>query len=147
MRMACITHPPTTRSAAHTRACADIAAVLACLADDHAVPPKHVILYGQSVGSGPSCALGAERDDVAGVVLHSPLLSGFRVLKPHIKFWCVRARACYPPPPPPSLASGGMRARAEPVCNATASCTACSSTQRAPAQSPVYAPPPTHTHT
>lgn len=66
---------------------ADIAAVLGCLEDDYGVPPKHVILYGQSVGSGPSCGLGAEREDVAGVVLHSPLLSGFRVLKPHVKFW------------------------------------------------------------
>lgn len=41
-----------------------------------------IILYGQSVGSGPSCyvASGKRRQEVAGLVLHSPILSGVRVL-------------------------------------------------------------------
>jgi hypothetical protein len=38
-----------------------------------------VILYGQSVGSGPTCYLAAKRV-CAGVVLHSPIMSGMRVL-------------------------------------------------------------------
>lgn len=42
-------------------------------------PGSRVILYGQSVGSGPSCYL-ASRQPVAGLILHSPILSGVRVL-------------------------------------------------------------------
>ena len=55
--------------------------------DTYGIPAGRVVLYGQSVGSGPSCYLGAERADLAGVVLHSPLLSGVRVLKPHVRWW------------------------------------------------------------
>lgn len=79
------------------------------------VPANHIIAYGQSVGSGPSCYLASgkskreveahrtgkegpetaplvgssgmnccsaitESRDVAGVVLHSPIMSGMRVL-------------------------------------------------------------------
>jgi hypothetical protein len=38
----------------------------------------------------PSCLqafLGAQESEVAGVVLHSPLLSGIRVLSPGLKWW------------------------------------------------------------
>lgn len=38
-----------------------------------------ILLYGQSVGSGPSCYL-ASRVPIAGLILHSPILSGVRVL-------------------------------------------------------------------
>ena len=41
--------------------------------------PDRVVLYGQSVGSGPACWL-ASRKPVAGVVLHSPIASGIRAL-------------------------------------------------------------------
>ena len=43
-----------------------------------------IVLYGQSVGSGPSCylAAGKRRGEVAGLILHSPILSGVRVLSP-----------------------------------------------------------------
>lgn len=44
-------------------------------------PEKEIILYGQSVGSGPTCYL-ARRQPVAGVILHSPFLSGLRVITP-----------------------------------------------------------------
>lgn len=47
-----------------------------------------VILYGQSVGSGPSCYLASRRENVGGLVLHSPFTSGMRVLTPS------RALAC-----------------------------------------------------
>ncbi|KXZ53545.1 hypothetical protein GPECTOR_7g995 [Gonium pectorale] len=70
-----------------TNTLADITAVLGCLQDTYGVPASSVVLYGQSVGSGPSCYLAAERPDLAGVVLHSPLLSGVRVLKPHVRWW------------------------------------------------------------
>jgi pimeloyl-ACP methyl ester carboxylesterase len=49
---------------------------------------SNVILYGQSVGSGPSCYLASRRPNVGGLVLHSPFTSGMRVLTPS------RALAC-----------------------------------------------------
>jgi len=40
-----------------------------------------LILYGQSVGSGPSCYLASDPErPVAGLILHSPIMSGLRVL-------------------------------------------------------------------
>lgn len=48
----------------------------------------NIILYGQSVGSGPSCYLASRRANVGGLVLHSPFTSGMRVLTPS------RALAC-----------------------------------------------------
>lgn len=47
-----------------------------------------VILYGQSVGSGPCCYLGCRERGMGGIVLHSPFMSGMRVLTPS------RALAC-----------------------------------------------------
>ena len=41
-----------------------------------------VILYGQSVGSGPCCYLGCRAEGLGGIILHSPFLSGMRVLTP-----------------------------------------------------------------
>lgn len=49
---------------------------------------NNIILYGQSVGSGPSCYLVAKKPDVGGLILHSPFMSGMRVLTPS------RALAC-----------------------------------------------------
>mmetsp|Transcript_3694 Transcript_3694/g.7740 ORF Transcript_3694/g.7740 Transcript_3694/m.7740 type:complete len:418 (+) Transcript_3694:146-1399(+) len=49
---------------------------------------SNVVLYGQSVGSGPSCYLASRRANVGGLVLHSPFTSGMRVLTPS------RALAC-----------------------------------------------------
>ncbi|GIL83944.1 hypothetical protein Vretimale_10958 [Volvox reticuliferus] len=78
----CSTGTPTVNNTL-----ADITAVLRSLQDVYGVPPDRVVLYGQSVGSGPSCYLGSEEPGLAGVVLHSPLLSGVRVLKPHVRWW------------------------------------------------------------
>lgn len=50
-----------------------------CCVNVTSEPGTRVILYGQSVGSGPSCYL-ASRQPCAGVILHSPILSGVRVL-------------------------------------------------------------------
>lgn len=49
---------------------------------------SNVVLYGQSVGSGPSCYLASRRENVGGLILHSPFTSGMRVLTPS------RALAC-----------------------------------------------------
>ena len=43
------------------------------------VEPGKIILYGRSIGSGPSSYL-AEKYPVAGVILHSPLMSVLRVV-------------------------------------------------------------------
>jgi len=41
---------------------------------------REIVLYGQSVGSGPSCYLCAKNKNVGGLILHSPIMSGMRVL-------------------------------------------------------------------
>jgi pimeloyl-ACP methyl ester carboxylesterase len=43
------------------------------------VPPERIILYGYSVGTGPSVYLAARRP-VAGLILESPFVSTFRVM-------------------------------------------------------------------
>ena len=45
------------------------------------VSANDIILYGQSIGSVPTIDLAAKYH-TAGVILHSPLLSGWRVLFP-----------------------------------------------------------------
>jgi pimeloyl-ACP methyl ester carboxylesterase len=57
----------------------DIETVYLYLTDNLNIPSDNIILYGRSIGSGPSCFL-AERYEVAGVVLHSPLCSALRVI-------------------------------------------------------------------
>uniref|UniRef100_A0A383W7Y1 Serine aminopeptidase S33 domain-containing protein n=1 Tax=Tetradesmus obliquus TaxID=3088 RepID=A0A383W7Y1_TETOB len=70
-----------------TATCSDVAAVLSGLETLHGVKRKDVVLYGQSVGSGPTVWLASQRPGVAGVVLHSPMLSGVRVFNPNLKYW------------------------------------------------------------
>jgi len=45
------------------------------------IPPQRIVAYGQSVGSGPVTSLAASKQ-LGGVVLHSPLLSGIKVVDP-----------------------------------------------------------------
>ena len=45
------------------------------------IPADKIIIYGQSIGTVPSVDL-ATKVPCAGVVLHSPLASGLRVLRP-----------------------------------------------------------------
>ena len=71
-------------------ALADAAAVFAWLTHDLGHSIEDVVLYGQSVGSGPTSALaaaGAPGAHVSGVVLHSPIASGVRTLKPGWTWW------------------------------------------------------------
>lgn len=67
----------------------DITAVYNHLINDLDIPPRTIILYGQSVGSGPTSFLGGELSEaqLGGVILHSPLYSGLRVLFPTWSFW------------------------------------------------------------
>ena len=59
----------------HLSVAADVDACLAWLLEQ-GCKPGDVILYGQSVGSGPTINLAARTPGLAGVVLHSALLSG-----------------------------------------------------------------------
>nr|XP_007151683.1 hypothetical protein PHAVU_004G067200g [Phaseolus vulgaris]ESW23677.1 hypothetical protein PHAVU_004G067200g [Phaseolus vulgaris] len=61
---------------------ADIDAAYKCLKEQYGVKDEQLILYGQSVGSGPTLDLSSQIPELRGVVLHSPILSGLRVLYP-----------------------------------------------------------------
>ncbi|TYI76971.1 hypothetical protein E1A91_D06G114000v1 [Gossypium mustelinum] len=55
---------------------------------EYGVKQEDLILYGQSVGSGPTLHLAARLPKLRGVVLHSAILSGIRVLYPvKMTFW------------------------------------------------------------
>ncbi|KAL8266264.1 hypothetical protein R6Q59_003608 [Mikania micrantha] len=60
----------------------DIEAAYRCLVETYAVKEDDVILYGQSVGSGPTLDLASRLSRLRAVVLHSPILSGLRVMYP-----------------------------------------------------------------
>ncbi|KAI3453361.1 hypothetical protein Pfo_010024 [Paulownia fortunei] len=66
---------------------ADIEAVYECLQTEYGISQEDLILYGQSVGSGPTLHLAAQLPRLRGVVMHSAILSGLRVLC-HVKFTC-----------------------------------------------------------
>ncbi|KAL8471857.1 hypothetical protein ACS0TY_028546 [Phlomoides rotata] len=61
---------------------ADIEAAYECLQQTYGVKEEDVILYGQSVGSGPTLDLASRLSRLRAVVLHSPILSGLRVMYP-----------------------------------------------------------------
>ncbi|KAA8547866.1 hypothetical protein F0562_004295 [Nyssa sinensis] len=61
---------------------ADIEAAYRCLEETYGVKEEDVILYGQSVGSGPTLDLASRLSKLRAVVLHSPILSGLRVMYP-----------------------------------------------------------------
>jgi fermentation-respiration switch protein FrsA (DUF1100 family) len=56
----------------------DILAAWNWLTQERGYAPAQIILYGRSVGSGPSCWLAA-RKNPAGLILESPFVSAFRV--------------------------------------------------------------------
>lgn len=61
---------------------ADIEAAYKCLEESYGTKQEDIILYGQSVGSGPTLDLAARLPRLRAVVLHSPILSGLRVMYP-----------------------------------------------------------------
>ncbi|PNT66066.1 hypothetical protein BRADI_3g06620v3 [Brachypodium distachyon] len=61
---------------------ADVEAVYRCLIETYAASEENIILYGQSVGSGPTLDLASRLPRLRAVVLHSPILSGLRVMYP-----------------------------------------------------------------
>ncbi|KAJ9564084.1 hypothetical protein OSB04_000050 [Centaurea solstitialis] len=61
---------------------ADIEAAYRCLLETYGAKEEDIILYGQSVGSGPTLDLASRLSRLRAVVLHSPILSGLRVMYP-----------------------------------------------------------------
>lgn len=57
----------------------DIETVYLYLTENLNISPDNIILYGRSIGSGPSSYL-AEKYPVAGVIIHSGLMSALRVV-------------------------------------------------------------------
>ncbi|KAF3431650.1 hypothetical protein FNV43_RR26381 [Rhamnella rubrinervis] len=67
---------------------ADIEAAYKCLEEKYGVKEEDIILYGQSVGSGPALELAIRLPHLRAVILHSPILSGLRVMYPVKRtFW------------------------------------------------------------
>nr|XP_023884628.1 protein ABHD17B-like isoform X1 [Quercus suber]POE70414.1 protein abhd17b [Quercus suber] len=67
---------------------ADIDAAYKCLEETYGVKEEDIILYGQSVGSGPALELAIQLPRLRAVILHSPILSGLRVMYPVKRtFW------------------------------------------------------------
>mmetsp|Transcript_42672 Transcript_42672/g.123330 ORF Transcript_42672/g.123330 Transcript_42672/m.123330 type:complete len:433 (-) Transcript_42672:20-1318(-) len=69
-----------TGSPSTTNAIADVEAAYEFVVES-GVPPERIVAYGQSVGSGPAMHLAARRR-LGGVILHSPMISGIKVLDP-----------------------------------------------------------------
>lgn len=66
----------------------DIEAVYECLTNEYGIKQEDVILYGQSVGSGPTLHLASRSPRLRSIVLHSAILSGIRVLyNVKVTFW------------------------------------------------------------
>lgn len=67
----------------------DIEAVFDCLTTEYGIKQEDIILYGQSVGSGPTLHLASRSPMLRAIVLHSAILSGLRVLYNNVKvtFW------------------------------------------------------------
>ncbi|KAF5745336.1 Alpha/beta-Hydrolases superfamily protein isoform 1 [Tripterygium wilfordii] len=67
---------------------ADIEAAYKCLEEKYGAREEDIILYGQSVGSGPVLDLAYHLPQLRAVILHSPILSGLRVMYPVKRtFW------------------------------------------------------------
>ncbi|KAH9610925.1 hypothetical protein KSS87_008844 [Heliosperma pusillum] len=72
----------STGKATENNTYADIEAAYKCLEESYGAKQEHVILYGQSVGSGPTLDLASRLPNLRAVILHSPILSGLRVMYP-----------------------------------------------------------------
>jgi pimeloyl-ACP methyl ester carboxylesterase len=82
-------------SPSETMLCADSDAAYEYLTEDLGVDAANeLIVYGQSVGSGPSVRLAARRP-VKALVLHAPIASGIRVLAPNWSNLCSPVNTFY----------------------------------------------------
>ena len=69
---------------------ADIRAAYKYLKDHFKYKDEQIILYGQSIGTVPTIDLASQTasSNIAAVILHSPLLSGLRVIVPNARNSC-----------------------------------------------------------
>ena len=62
----------------------NIEAAYLYLTETQGILPRNIVLYGRSLGSGPSCYLAAKTaligESVGGLILHSPFLSVYKVV-------------------------------------------------------------------
>lgn len=65
----------------------DISTVLKFVLEEYGRRPEDIVLYGQSIGTGPTSWLAAKTPGLAGVILHAPFVSGLRVIKPTLNHW------------------------------------------------------------
>ena len=66
----------------------DIKTAITFLMEKYNKELKDIVLFGQSIGTGPTSYLASRTPGLAGVVLQSPFCSGLRVLRPNLpKFW------------------------------------------------------------
>ncbi|KAL3525809.1 hypothetical protein ACH5RR_014181 [Cinchona calisaya] len=72
----------STGKASEQNTYADIEAAYRCLVEKYGAKEEDIILYGQSVGSGPTLDLASRLSRLRAVVLHSPIMSGLRVMYP-----------------------------------------------------------------
>ena len=61
---------------------ADVEVAYSYLEDTNGVKEKDIILYGQSIGNGPALELATCLPRLRVVILHRPILSGFRITCP-----------------------------------------------------------------
>ena len=78
-----------------SNAYSDVLAVYNYLASTGLDVERHLVLYGQSIGSAPTLYL-ATRRAVAATVLHTPILSGLRFLIPPSTGVCSVGGCCSP---------------------------------------------------
>ena len=73
-----------TAKASEENCYADIEAAFDYLLKEKNITPEQIVLYGRSLGSGPSCYLAEKTAQsgrpVAGLILHSPFTSVYRVV-------------------------------------------------------------------
>lgn len=75
---------------------ADIEAAYKCLVEVYGTRGEDIVLYGQSVGSGPTVDLASRLHHIRAVVLHSPILSGLRVMYSVKKtYWFDIYKVCF----------------------------------------------------
>eukprot|EP00049_Salpingoeca_infusionum_P010124 m.171202 g.171202 ORF g.171202 m.171202 type:complete len:426 (-) comp14549_c0_seq6:4237-5514(-) len=79
----------STGSAREHNLYADIEAAYQCMTERFGLDPSNIVVYGQSIGSAPSVHLVSTHQDMAGLILHAPVASGIRVLRPGCsRTWC-----------------------------------------------------------
>lgn len=79
-----IANPCNSGVPSDTNVYADVEAAFQYLTETAGVFPHQLVLYGRSLGSGPSCYLAhktaEEGNSVGGLILHSPFMSVYRVV-------------------------------------------------------------------